>query len=138
VILALDTNVLVGLIRGKQRIIRDRLFQALLDERELVTSLIVFHELMLGCERHHNPAAERERVKEVLSQVRVEALDEADAISAAKVRAALGRRGLPVGSLDALIAGQALARNWTVVTANQREFTRIEGLNVIDWTAEPD
>jgi len=33
-----------------------------------------------------------------------------------------------------LIAGQALARNWTVVTANTREFNRVEGLNVIDWT----
>ena len=56
----------------------------------------------------------------------------------ATVRANLRRRGLNIGAYDLLIAGQALARGWTVVTANTREFARIEGLNVIDWTAPAD
>ena len=34
--------------------------------------------------------------------------------------------------------GHALARGWTVVTANHREFSRIGGLKVVDWTAEGD
>jgi tRNA(fMet)-specific endonuclease VapC len=50
----------------------------------------------------------------------------------------LRRRGQAIGPLDGLIAGQALARSWTLVTANRREFDRIEGLNVIDWTQPAD
>ncbi len=34
--------------------------------------------------------------------------------------------------------GHALASGWTVVTANHREFSRIDGLKVVDWTAEGD
>ena len=46
-----------------------------------------------------------------------------------------GGRDLTIGFYDVLIAGQALARGWTVVTANVREFSKASGLKVIDWTA---
>ena len=72
----------------------------------------------------------------LLAQVRIEAFDETDMVVTARIRAALRRLGTPIGPYDALIAGQALARGWTVVTANIGEFSRIDGLNVIDWTAE--
>ena len=40
--------------------------------------------------------------------------------------------------LDTLIAGQALARGWTVVTRNVRHFGRVEGLPLIDWGVSPE
>ena len=135
-ILSLDTNVLVEVVRGAAPIVRERFFEALADERSLFASLIVVHELYLGCELYRDPASELARVHKVLSQVRIEPFDEPDMASAARVRATLRRRGQTIGAYDALIAGQALARDWTVVTANTREFSRIEGLNVIDWTAQ--
>jgi len=134
VTLSLDTNVLVELVRGTAPVVRERFFRALADERSMFASLIVVHELYLGCELYSDPAGEIARVREVLSQVQIEPFDEPDMVSAAKVRATLRRRGQTIGAYDALIAGQALARDWTVVTANTREFSRIEGLNVIDWT----
>ena len=74
-----------------------------------------------------------------LASVEVERLNQRDAATAALVRARLRRRGETIGPLhDGLIAGQALARDWTLVTANRREFDRIEGLNVIDWTQPAD
>jgi tRNA(fMet)-specific endonuclease VapC len=66
--------------------------------------------------------------------VEIEPFDEADMSAAAKLSAMLIDRGQKIGPYDLLIAGQALARDWTVVTANTREFSRIEELNVIDWT----
>jgi tRNA(fMet)-specific endonuclease VapC len=134
VTLSLDTNVLVELVRGAAPVVRERFFAALADERSMFASLIVVHELYLGCELYRDPAGELARVREVLSQVQIEPFDEPDMISAAKVRATLRRRGQTIGAYDALIAGQALARNWTVITANKREFDRVDGLNVIDWT----
>ena len=133
--LSLDTNVLVEVVRGAAPIVRERFFGALADERPLVASLIVVHELYLGCELYRDPASELARVRKVLSRVQIEPFDEPDMVSAAKVRATLRRRGQTIGAYDALIAGQALARDWTLVTANKREFDRVDGLNVIDWTA---
>jgi len=59
--------------------------------------------------------------------------DDADAQSAASVRAALRARGQPVGACDLLIAGIALARGLIVVTSNVGEFSRIDGLLVENW-----
>jgi tRNA(fMet)-specific endonuclease VapC len=58
-----------------------------------------------------------------------------DARAAAEVRTSLEGRGTPIGSFDTLIAGQALARDLTLVTRNRREFERVDGLRVEDWEA---
>ena len=52
------------------------------------------------------------------------------------IRAYLENKGIPIGPFDTQIAAQALARNLTVVTNNIREFSRIPGLKVEDWTKE--
>jgi tRNA(fMet)-specific endonuclease VapC len=54
---------------------------------------------------------------------------------AGEVRARLALIGRPIGPYDVLIAGQALARQLTLVTHNPAEFGRIEGLAVEDWEA---
>jgi tRNA(fMet)-specific endonuclease VapC len=41
--------------------------------------------------------------------------------------------GTPIGAYDYLIAGQALARRLTLVTANVSEFSRVKGLFWQDW-----
>lgn len=53
-----------------------------------------------------------------------------------KIRADLERKGTPIGPLDMLIAGHAKSEELTVVTNNTREFYRVEGLAVEDWTKE--
>jgi tRNA(fMet)-specific endonuclease VapC len=138
VTLTLDTNVFIEVVRNRSVAVRERFYEALAAENRMVASLIVVHELHVGCELHHDPVAELSRVEFALIQVDIEPFDEADMTAAAKVGAALIRRGATIGPFDLLIAGQALARDWTVVTANRREFFRIEGLKVIDWTAPPD
>ena len=61
------------------------------------------------------------------------AFDTEDARASGRVRAALAASGRPIGAYDVLIAGQALARELTLVTHNTREFGRVEGLRVEDW-----
>jgi len=50
------------------------------------------------------------------------------------VRAALERRGRPIGPLDMIIAAQALALGWTLVTNNLRESRRVPRLRCLDWS----
>jgi len=59
--------------------------------------------------------------------------DEADARAAAGVRAALQKKGKPMGVCDVLIAGCGLARGLVVVTTNATEFRRVSGLQVENW-----
>ncbi|RED22987.1 PIN domain-containing protein [Rhodopseudomonas thermotolerans] len=59
----------------------------------------------------------------------------ADAAQAADIRAGLSRAGALIGPYDILIAAQARARGAILVTAKRREFERVPGLMVTDWTA---
>lgn len=55
------------------------------------------------------------------------------ALTAAKIRAQLEQLGTPIGPMDILIAGAALALQATLVTHNIKEFSRVPGLALIDW-----
>jgi len=61
-------------------------------------------------------------------------LDREDAREAGEIRSRLEAVGLPIGPYDLLIAGQAKRRNLTLITANYREFARVQGLSWQDWT----
>jgi len=134
VTLALDTNVFIDLIRGRKAIIRQRWDKAILAGENLATSLIVYHELQFGIALRSDPVGEALNVAEVLEEVAIEPLNEDDVTAAARTRAKLRPYGNPIGAYDVLIAGQALARGWTLVTSNVREFERIEGLEIQDWS----
>ena len=51
-----------------------------------------------------------------------------------RVRAHLERAGTPIGPFDALIAAHALSLDLILVSHNEREFQRVNGLRVEDWT----
>ena len=57
-----------------------------------------------------------------------------DAEAAGRIRAALDSRKQSIGPYDTLIAGQALARGFTLVTTNTQEFARVDGLKLEDWS----
>jgi tRNA(fMet)-specific endonuclease VapC len=58
-----------------------------------------------------------------------------DAAAYAQVRVKLERAGTPIGRLDTLIAAQAMARKLVLVSNNQREFGRVAGLHIQNWTS---
>lgn len=60
-------------------------------------------------------------------------LDRAAARASATAGADLEQRGLPIGPLDNLVAGIALAHRSTLVTRNTREFSRLRDLSIVDW-----
>ena len=60
--------------------------------------------------------------------------DAADARMAGAIRRQLESIGRPIGPYDLLIAGQARARKLVLVTANTKEFMRVEGLDWEDWS----
>jgi tRNA(fMet)-specific endonuclease VapC len=77
-----------------------------------------------------------QRVENFLKPLALLEFTSGDAAAYAEVRAGLERKGTPIGPLDTLIAAQALGRELTLVTNNQREFGRVRGLKLDNWVTK--
>ncbi len=132
-IFCLDANVLIEILRRRDPVL-SRWQAAVGQASPLILSSLVLHELEAGVELSARPAIHRARLHALLAFAEVAEFDAEDARVAGEVRAKLQRAGKPIGPLDTLIAGHALARGWTVVTRNIRHFGRVEGLPLIDWS----
>ncbi len=100
----------------------------------LATSAIVAFELWYGVEKSAKKTQNAEAVAAVLSGLQVLAFDDDDAAAAGAIRTALEATGNAIGAYDVLIAGTAVNRNLTLVTANATEFSRVPALIWEDWS----
>ncbi len=130
----LDTNVLVDVLGGRRPEVRLRYQAELSANRNMVVSSLTAHELAYGAFLSRRPDQHWAELQRLLAQLDVIEWSAEDAYAAARLRARLRREGQTIGNFHALIAGQALSRGWTLVTANIREFVRVEGLILEDWT----
>jgi tRNA(fMet)-specific endonuclease VapC len=131
----LDTNAVVALLRNKPAEVRQRYREAEASGAYLAVSSIVLFELWYGVEKSTRVQDNIERLRIFLSgPLDLLDFDDEDAEATGRVRAALERSGTPIGAYDLLIAGQALRRGLTVVTANASEFGRVVDLSWVDWT----
>jgi tRNA(fMet)-specific endonuclease VapC len=132
----LDTNAVVALLRNKPAGVRERYREAEASEEYLALSSVVLFELWYGVAKSGQVPENTERLRILLSgDLDLLDFDDEDARTAGQVRAALEKAGTPIGAYDLLIAGQALRRGLTVVTANTSELSRVTGLSWEDWTS---
>jgi len=126
----LDTNIVSDLVRNPQGRIMEKV--ARLGEGNICTSIIVAAELRYGAEKKQSPRLTHQ-VEAILSTLDILAFEApADAIYA-DIRCRLERSGRPIGANDLLIAAQGVATGCVVVTDNEGEFGRVEGLAVENW-----
>jgi tRNA(fMet)-specific endonuclease VapC len=131
----LDTNAVVALLRNKPTKVRERYRKAEASADYLALSSVVLFELWYGVAKSSHVQENTERLRILLSgNLDLLDFDDEDAKTAGQVRAALEKIGNPIGAYDLLIAGQALRRGLTVVTANTAEFGRVTGLSWQDWS----
>lgn len=130
----LDTNILIYFFKNLGAV---RLHMAQQQDTDIYLCTPVLWELLTGAHKSEHPATQLNKLAAVQQRFRVHALDEASAGQAARAQAQLKRQGAPIGHIDTLIAGIALAHQPTLVTRNTREFARVEGLQVENWF-EPD
>lgn len=126
----LDTNTLIYFFKGQGRIAEQLLS---MPPSVVAVPAIVVYELEVGIAKSTQPAKRRRQLDELLGTIAVLPFDRNTAAAAATVRAKLEALGSPIGTLDVLIAGVALANQATLVTRNVREFKRVQGLAVANW-----
>ena len=132
--LFLDTNVLIGLLR-RRPVFRARYDAARQSGETIAVSSIALFELRFGADNSERGEANHRRLDLFLADaVETFPFAEDDAAEAGAIRAYLEARGTPIGPYDTLIAAQARRRGATLVTANLREFERVPGLTLMDWS----
>jgi tRNA(fMet)-specific endonuclease VapC len=129
----LDTNTCIFLIRRSSPEASQRFED--FEVGEVGVSVVTVSELRYGVEKSSRVEQNREALDQFLLPLEVMNLDPDATVSYGKIRAALEKRGTPIGPLDTLIAAHALSLGATLVTNNTREFERVPGLRVEDWTA---
>ena len=129
----LDTNILSDVIRRPDGIVSRHIERA--GEAAICTSVVVAGELRFGAAKSDSPRI-KERVDAILGLIEVLPLAPTVDEAYGALRADLERTGSVIGANDLWIAAHALALDCTVVTANEREFRRVEGLPLENWLVE--
>ena len=127
----LDTNICIHAIKHKPETVYKRLQG--IDPADVCISSITYAELAHGVEKSAFADRNRLALTLLLSNIEIEDFGQEAAEQYGRIRADLESRGMPIGPLDTMIAGHALALGCTIVTNNVREFSRVTGLDVENW-----
>lgn len=130
----LDTNICIYLINRRphhEAVLRhmDGLMYG-----DLLISSITIAELRYGVAKSARPEQNREKFEGFIERFEIVAFDDATAAVYGNIRAGLENAGTPIGPLDTLIAAHALCLQCTLVTNNVKEFGRVPGLKIENWT----
>jgi tRNA(fMet)-specific endonuclease VapC len=126
----LDTNIVSNLIRDPQGRIADRIRRV--GEANICTSIVVAAQLRYAAAKKASRQLTAQ-VETVLSAIDTLPFDApADEIYGS-IRTQVELGGTALGGNDLIIAAQALTLDLTLVTDNEKEFSRIDGLRVRNW-----
>ena len=130
----LDTDTCIFLMRGESPALAARV--QLVPLQQQVMSAVTFAELSYGVQV--SAAAKRKQNQSVLDSLvlHLAVLDwpQDAAKHYAEIRADLKKRGAQLGAADLMIAAHARAMGAIVVTNNVKDFDRVKGLEVENWT----
>ena len=126
----LDTDIASYVIRGTDKALNRRVVA---HAGQLCMSAITYHELLYGARLRESRRLEG-TIEALAEIVPVVDFSSAAADKASAVRAALDRAGKTIGVMDSLIAANAIVEGCTLVTNNTAHFSRIDGLQIVNWT----
>ncbi len=133
----LDTNIIIYAVKGIIPRLSDRFVD--IEPRDIVIPAIALSEIEYGAQKSFDYGKTMGKYIPFLRAFRVAPYTAKAAFYSGKIRVDLEKKGTPIGLNDTMIAGTVLAGDdGVLVTHNVREFERVEGLRIVDWTAEGD
>lgn len=128
----LDTNICIYIRSRRPAFVRSRFQQ--LEPGEASLSVITYGELRYGAEKSSSRDRAIRDLEQLAAAIPILPLPDDVADAYGRIRARLESKGLTIGNNDLWIAAHALAADLTLVTNNEREFRRISGLRIENWT----
>jgi len=130
--LMLDTNICIYLIKEHPVSVLDRF--ASHPVGDIGVSVITLAELEYGIAKSCRPARNRAALEQFVSPLEVASFDRRATAAYGRLRTTLERKGQPIGSMDLLIAAHATSLDVRLITHNVKEFGKVPGLRIEDWT----
>ncbi|MCR9243267.1 MAG: type II toxin-antitoxin system VapC family toxin [Rhodobiaceae bacterium] len=127
----LDTNICIFLAKDRPPTLQQKVKS---HDGRIAVSSVVLAELRYGADKSARPEKNHLVVDGLVARVEVLSFNQKAADHYGQIRADLERKGLPIGPYDLMIAAHAQAEGLVLVTNNVREFERVPGLRVEDWT----
>lgn len=128
----IDTNILIFLCNSKSEPLEHK-FKMHRPEEFLVSSITV-GELIYGVNKSRHRDRNLQGILKILSPFKIIDFDSSDGWEYGEIRAELEKKGTIIGGNDIMIAAQAKRRGLIVITNNVKEYKRVYGLQVEDWT----
>jgi tRNA(fMet)-specific endonuclease VapC len=128
----LDTNICIYIAKHQPPEVKARFDR--LKPGQLVMSAITYGELYYGAIKSNQRARALRLIEALVQDIPVEDLNSRAAQAYGEIRASLEKRGRLIGNNDLWIGAHAMALDVTLATNNEREFKRITGLAVENWT----
>lgn len=131
----LDTNICSFIMRQQPASLLSRLEKAVLQRHRIVVSAVTYAEMRFGAVGKKASPRHAQLVDAFCARLDdVLAWDRAAVDATTEIKAALAAAGTPIGPNDTAIAGHAIAAGAILVTNNTREFARVPGLILEDWS----
>ncbi len=128
----LDTNICIYIAKHQPPKVKARFDR--LKPGQLVMSVITYGELYYGANKSSQRARALTLIEELVQDIPVEDLNSMAAQAYGEIRTSLEKQGRLIGNNDLWIGAHAMALEVTLATNNEREFKRIAGLSVENWT----
>jgi tRNA(fMet)-specific endonuclease VapC len=129
----LDTNICIFIRQNRYSSVTDRFKK--LQPGDAAISVITYGELAYGAEKSQQRDVALRGLNALLRFLPVLPLPENGARAYGSIRSQLERKGNSISSNDLWIAAHAVSAGLILVTNNEREFRRVGGLTVENWTA---
>ncbi len=129
----LDTNICIYIAKNNPAAVRSRFEQH--SANAIAMSVVTLGELRHGAEKSQMREKSLATLQRLERLIQVMPLTDAVGHHYGQIRGGLERAGLTIGNNDLWIAAHALAQGWVLVTNNEREFQRVNGLSVENWVA---
>jgi tRNA(fMet)-specific endonuclease VapC len=130
----LDTNICIYLIKEKPAQVLDKFRSHSVGQ--IGVSSITVSELWYGVANSERRKVNERALKQFMLPLTISEYDDRAAEAYGKIRTALEKEGQPIGAMDLLIAAHAVSMGVTLVTNNEREFSRVPDLIVENWVLE--
>jgi tRNA(fMet)-specific endonuclease VapC len=131
----LDTNICIYIIKKRPAGVLQQVQSK--QPGEIVLSAITLAELEYGVARSHYPDRNRVALLEFVLSFTILDFDQLASAEYGRIRSWLESKGRPIGPMDLLLAAQAKSHNLILVTNNEKEFRRIDGLRLENWAKVP-
>ena len=127
----LDTNICIYLIKQRPPSLLEKVQS--FSVGEIGMSVITLAELQYGVSKSGQAKKNQEALDQFMIPLALAVFDRKATVAYGRIRAALEKKGQPIGGMDVLIAAHALSLDMPLVTNNEKEFRRVPGLRVENW-----